>query len=97
MIIAELAIYPLGEGTSVSTYVKKALKALEETELEVRPGPMCTVLEAENLSEIFQAVEKAHEAMEKEGAGRIMIDLKIDHRRDKKSSAEDKLKSIGKD
>ncbi|MHA1364700.1 MAG: MTH1187 family thiamine-binding protein [Candidatus Freyarchaeota archaeon] len=94
MIIAELTTFPIGEGTSVSKYVKEAVKALKETGLKVILGPMSTVVEAETLDEIFNAAKLAHEAILKMGAKRVTTSLRIDDRRDKEATAETKLKAI---
>ncbi|MEA2054616.1 MAG: MTH1187 family thiamine-binding protein [Candidatus Thermoplasmatota archaeon] len=96
MIIAELAIFPISEGTSVSKYVREALKALEKTGLKYESGAMSTCIESPDLESIFDAVEKAHDAIVKMGAKRIQIALSIDHRLDKDATMESKLKAIGK-
>ena len=95
MIIAEVSIVPLGtEETTVSKYVKKAVEELENSDVKVTRGPMGTVLEAESLDEILDAVSRAHQAVLDMGAERILTDIKIDDRRDKEATAEKKLKAI---
>jgi len=93
-VIAELTVVPLGTGTGVSDYVKAALAELKKSGLRVEPTAMGTILEACNLNELFKAVEKAHEAVFKNGAGRVVTTLKIDDRRDEKASIETKLEAI---
>ena len=95
MIIAEVSIAPFGVGTSLSRYVKEAVRALRESDLKVTPCPMGTVLEGPDLSSIFLAVERAHDAVRAAGGERISISLKIDARYDKDASSEEKLRSIG--
>ncbi|RLI90261.1 MAG: thiamine-binding protein [Candidatus Altiarchaeales archaeon] len=99
MIIAEFSIVPLGtETTSVSRYVKVALKELKELEKEggikIKPEAMGTIIEAKNLEEIFNAVEKAHEAVFRLGVKRLVTEIKIDDRRDKESSIESKINAL---
>ncbi|MCK4557924.1 MAG: thiamine-binding protein, partial [Candidatus Aminicenantes bacterium] len=48
------------------------------------------------LATLFKVIEKAHEAIVKMGAGRIHIDLNVDHRLDKDITIDSKLSSIGK-
>jgi len=96
MIIAELAIFPTSEGVSVSRYVKEAIKALEETGLKCESGAMSTTIEAPDLRSIFDAVEKANDAIARMGVKRIHIDLHVDNRLDKDATIESKLKAIGK-
>jgi uncharacterized protein (TIGR00106 family) len=95
MIVAEVSIAPFGVGTSLSRYVKEAVKALRGSGLKVTPCPMGTVLEAQDLASIFRAVEQAHDAVRAAGGERISITLKVDARYDKDASAEAKLRSIG--
>ena len=96
MIIAELSIFPTSEGASVSRFVKEALRIIENSGLKNETGGMATTIESPNLDTLFKVIEKCHEAVVKMGAKRIHIDLRVDHRLDKESSIETKLKSIGK-
>ena len=55
MIIGDLSVFPIGEGTSLSGYVKASLEALEETGLRFVPGTMSTTIEAlANYTEKFK-------------------------------------------
>jgi len=96
MIIAELAIFPTSEGTSVSRYVKEAVRVIEESGLYHETGGMSTTIESPDLAALFKVVEKAHQAMVDMGARRIHIDLRVDHRLDKEATIESKLRAIGK-
>ena len=94
MIIAQLITFPIGEGTSLSKYVKEAVKALIDEGVKVTPGAMSTVIEAKTLDEIFKAAKIAHEAILKMGAKRVVTTISIDDRKDKEATAEGKLKAI---
>lgn len=95
MIIAEFSVIPLGTGTpGVSKYIKKALEALEKSGIRYHPGAMSTVIEARTLEELFKAIQLAHEAVFREGAKRVVTNIKIDDRRDKERTAKEKLDSI---
>ena len=94
MIVADVSVVPLGVGTSVSAYVKKAVKALDESGLKVLHGPMSTALEARTLDEVFAAVKKAHEAVIAAGARRVVTTLKVDERLDKDHTMASKLGAI---
>lgn len=93
-IIAQLSITPIGEGTSVSRYVNIALNVIREEGIHFNTGAMATTLEAESLDELFRVVKKAHDAVIDAGAKRVIIDLKIDDRRDKSATIESKLKAV---
>ena len=94
MIIAEFTLTPLGEGVSVSKYVKKAFEVIKNSGLKYELTPMSTVIEARTLDEIFGVVKKAEEKMLEEGALRVVIDIKIDHRLDKDASMESKKRAV---
>lgn len=94
MIVADVSVVPLGVGTSVSEYVKKAVRALDGSGLKVLHGPMSTSLEAKTVDEVFAAVRKAHEAVIAAGAKRVVTTVKIDDRRDKEHTMASKLSAI---
>ncbi len=94
MIIAEVSVVPLGEGTSVGRYAKAAVKALQESGLNILVGPMSTTVEAKNLQELYSAISSAHEAVFKLGAKRVVTTLKIDDRRDKEATMNSKLNAV---
>ena len=96
MIIAELAIFPTSEGASVSRFVKEAVRVIEDSGLKSVTGGMSTVIEAPDLASLFRVIGQADEALVKMGAKRIHVDLRIDHRLDKKATIKSKLKAIGK-
>lgn len=95
MILAQLSISPLGLGTSVSSYVKKAVKILENEPVSCYTNAMATVIEAETTEQIFTAVKHAHDALISEpGVQRVITELKIDHRTDKDATAESKINAL---
>ena len=95
-VIAEFSIIPIGtEKTSVSPYVSDAIKAFEEVEnLDFRVTPMGSILEAESLKTIFQAVESAHKTIIDKGVKRVVSTLRIDDRRDKPRTMQDKVEAL---
>ncbi|HUK80474.1 MAG TPA: MTH1187 family thiamine-binding protein [Nitrososphaerales archaeon] len=94
-VIAEFSIHPIGEGTSVSSYVRAALSELEKARgLRLQVTPMATVIEAEKLSDILRAVGAAHESLFHMGAKRVDFILRVDDRRDKKRRMEDKVSEV---
>jgi len=96
MIIAELAIFPTSEGSSVSRFVKEAVRTIEASGLRSETGGMSTTLEAPDLKSLFQVIEDAHAAILKMGARRIHIDLRVDHRLDKDATIASKKSAVGK-
>lgn len=95
MIIAELTVVPLGTGTpSVSRYVAKAVDELRKLGLEPQVTAMGTIIEATELPVILEAVERVHESVFEQGALRVVTTLKIDERRDKAGSIEQKMRAV---
>ena len=94
-VIAEFSIHPIGEGTSVSRYVRAALAELRKAKgLRLAVNPMATVIEAKSLSDILTAVEAAHESVFSQGAKRVAFTLRVDDRRDRKRRMEDKVRAV---
>ncbi len=94
MAIAEITIIPLGTKTpSVSEYVAKAIKVLEEENLKYEITPMGTVVEGE-LEEIMRLAQRMHESVFDMGVQRVVTTVKIDDRRDKSSDMARKVKSV---
>ena len=94
-VIAEFSIHPIGEGTSVSRYVRAAPAELRRARgLRLQVTPMATVMESASLSDILAAVEAAHEAVFSQGAKRVDFTLRADDRRAKRRQMEDKVKAV---
>ncbi len=97
-IIAELIVSPYGVGTSLSKYVKEAVKVIDNYPgIEVFHTPMSTVFQADDLDTILDVVKKAHTRLIELGVPRVVTSLRIDDRRDKSRDMRDKLKAIGHD
>jgi uncharacterized protein (TIGR00106 family) len=94
VIIAALSIFPVGEGTSLSNYVKASLNELKKTGLTIQPGSMTTTIEASTLDDLFQAVKKAHDIQITMGAQRVYFVLAVDNRQDKNATMSTKLRAI---
>ena len=93
-VVAELSVVPLGAGPSVGELVAEAVKALREAGIRLQVTPMCTVFEAGTAEEAFEAALRAHEALFKAGAVRVVTTLRLDERRDVEHSMERKLASL---
>ena len=95
--IAEFSIHPIGTGTSVSRYVKRAIQAISKVEgLEYQVTPMATILDAQDVHTILRAVETSHSALRSMGAKRISSIIGIDERLDKPRRMKDKTESVKK-
>ena len=70
MIIAELAIFPTSEGTSVSRFVKEAVRVIEESGLKSETGGMSTTIEAPDLAALFRVIGEIHDVLVRMGVKR---------------------------
>ena len=97
MVIAEISVVPLGtKTTSVSQYVARAVKVLEqEKDIKYEMTAMGTIIEGD-LDKILAAVKKMHERTFGEGVVRVVTTIKIDDRRDKAQGMKEKVDSLKK-
>ena len=97
MVIAEISIVPIGTSTpSVSKYVAKAIQVLDqERDVKYKLTGMGTILEGDWTS-VLEAVRKMHESVFDDQVQRVVTTIRIDDRRDRKSSVERKVQSVTK-
>jgi len=98
LIHAEISIYPIGTSTtSASFYIAKAIETLKDNkEVRYEVNPMGTILESNSIEQIYDAAKSMMEVVHNLGVGRVEVILKIDSRKDKIKSMQDKLDSIKK-
>jgi uncharacterized protein (TIGR00106 family) len=94
MVLAQLSVYPIGEGTSLSRFVKKGVAVIERSGYKYEIGGMSTTIEVPDLDVLFRLVKEVHAAHVAEGARRVTIDLKVDDRRDKEATIESKKAAV---
>ena len=94
MLLAQLSIYPIGAGVNLGRHVKKGVKIIEDSGYTYQVGGMSTSVEVPDLQELFELVENIRQAQLDEGAERIIIELKIDDRRDKDATLQEKIESV---
>ena len=96
MPLMEITVVPIGtKGSSVSRYVAGVIKLLKnEKRIEYEINPMGTVVQADSLDELMDIAKKMHRAVLKDGAKRVVTNIKIDERTDKKLTMKGKLNSL---
>ena len=95
-MIAQLSVYPIGEGTSLSGFVKKGIAVIDKSGYTYEVGSMGTTIETPDLNTLFELIKQVHEAHVEEGASRIIIDLRVDDRRDKTATIKSKKEAVTK-
>jgi uncharacterized protein (TIGR00106 family) len=93
-MIAQLSVYPIGEGTSLSRFVKKGIQVIKDSGYKYEIGGMSTAVEVPDLDALFHLVKKIHQAHVDAGGQRIVIDLKVDDRRDKEATIGSKRNAV---
>lgn len=93
-MIAQLSVYPIGEGTSLSRFVKKGVAVIEKSGYTYEVGGMATTIETPDLNALLELIKQVHAAHVEEGADRIIIDLKVDDRRDKAATIKSKKEVV---
>ena len=89
-VIALLSVAPVIE-EGMSEEVAKAVDALEDYDVEYETNPMGTVIEADDVGELFAAAQAAHEAVD---GDRVSTVLKIDDKRTRDEAAERKVEAV---
>lgn len=94
MAVVEVCLIPIGtKETSVSKYVAEAEKILMAEGVKYKLNPMGTVIEAD-ADRALEVIRKMQESVFANGADRVYSVIKMDDRRDKKASMEQKIKSV---
>ena len=94
MAVVEVCLIPIGtKETSVSKYVAEAEKILMAEGVKYKLNPMGTVIEV-NADRALEVIRKMQESVFAKGADRVYSVIKMDDRRDKKASMEQKIKSV---
>ncbi|SMC22869.1 uncharacterized protein, MTH1187 family [Desulfacinum hydrothermale DSM 13146] len=94
MAIVEVSVVPLGTGhTSLSSHVAGALKVVEESGLRYELTGMGTILYGD-LDAILTVVRRMHESCFDRGVQRVLTQVRIDDRRDKTNTPQEKVASV---
>ena len=94
MAVVEVCLIPIGtKETSVSKYVAEAEKILMAEGVKYKLNPMGTVIQGD-IDQALKAIRACQESVFEQGADRVYSVIKIDDRRDKKASLDQKLKSV---
>ena len=91
-VIVEFSIFPLDKGESLSPYVARALKAIQDSGLPYQLNPMGTCDEGE-WTEVMALVNRCFQELQKD-CNRINLSLKADYRKGQSGRMKSKVKSV---
>ena len=92
MVLLEFSLYPTDKGESVSSYVSRILKVIDESGLAYKLTPMGTILEGE-WNQVMAVVSACYRELEKD-CDRIAVNLKVDYRKGSQSRLNSKIDKL---
>ena len=93
-ILAELSIFPLDKGESVSEYVARVINIIKKSHIQYELGPMGTCIEGD-FEEVMELIKECMYAL-KQDCNRIYMTLKVDYRKDRINGIKGKISSVKK-
>jgi len=94
-VLIEFAMFPTDKGDSVSTYVSRIIKMIDDGYTSYRLTPMGTIVEVETLAEALQIVDAAYKELEPD-CNRIYSTIKLDIRKGSSGRITQKIESVEK-
>jgi uncharacterized protein (TIGR00106 family) len=91
-VIAEISIFPMDKGQSVSAYVARALKIIQASGLPYEMNPMGTCMEGD-WQEIMAVVDRCFQDLQSD-CNRINLSLKADYRHGPAGRLKGKVASV---
>jgi len=89
-VVGFLSVAPVRKG-SMASDIADAIEAIDEFDVNYETTPMGTVIEADDITRLLEAVEAAHRAVD---ADRVSTDLKIDDKRSSDRPAASKVDRV---
>jgi len=92
-VLVEFSMFPLDKGESVSKYVSKIIKMLENSNIQYKLTPMGTIFEVSSFEEAIKILNNSYKELEN-NCNRIYSNVKFDIRKNKKNRIKEKIESI---
>lgn len=92
-VLLEFSMFPTDKGESVSPYVSRIVKAIDESGYDYQLTPMGTIVEADTLEEILDIVKQSYACLEAD-CDRVYSSLKLDIRKGKPGRLQGKVRSV---
>ena len=92
-VLVEFAMFPTDKGESVSQYVARIIKMIDESGVPYKLTPMGTVFETETMDEALKIIGEAYKQLEPD-CNRVYSVVKFDIRKRKSNRLVQKIKSV---
>jgi uncharacterized protein (TIGR00106 family) len=94
MVLLEFTMSPTGKGESLSPYVVRVLKTIDDSGVDYRLTPMGTILEGD-WDEVMDVVRDCFFEL-KQDCPRIGVHIKVDYRKGPEGRMHSKIESLEK-
>lgn len=94
-VLVEFAMFPTDKGESVSDYVSRILKVIDEAGHPYTLTAMGTIIEVEKLDDAMKIVKKAYKQLERD-CTRVYSTIKLDIRKGRSGRLKQKIASVEK-
>ncbi len=91
--LVEFAMFPTDKGESVSDYVSRIIKVIDESDVEYKLTPMGTIFETETMGKALEVLKRSYEILEPD-CNRIYSTVKFDIRKNRSNRMKEKIASI---
>ena len=92
-VLVEFAMFPTDKGESVSSYVSRIIKVIDESGVEYKLTPMGTVFETDTMDKALEVLKKSYEVLEPD-CNRIYSTVKFDIRKNRSNRMKQKIASV---
>ena len=92
-VLVEFSMFPTDKGESVSPYVTRIIKMIDESGVPYKLTSMGTVFETETIDEALELIKKAYQQLEPD-CNRVYSVVKFDIRKGKSGRIVQKIKSV---
>ncbi len=94
-VLLEFSMFPTDKSESVSEYVSKVIKYIDESGVEYKLTAMGTIIETDTVDEALEIVKGCYKVLEPY-SNRVYSSLKMDIRKGKSDRLNQKIESIKK-
>ncbi|WP_297889638.1 MTH1187 family thiamine-binding protein [Sulfurihydrogenibium sp.] len=91
--LVEFSMFPTDKGESVSPYVSRIIKMIDQSGVPYKLTPMGTVFETDTMEEALNIINQAYKQLEPD-CNRVYTVIKMDIRKGAENRIEGKIKSV---